>query len=191
MAKCKLGDFVFDIAPEREIDIDDGREIAKLDVPGGAPRYQDMGPSEKIASWSGILEGNNAYEQSKKIEALMYKGWIPWRYGTISETVRIKSFKKKIIRFDRIRYSIELIVKTNNPAVKTATNKVASSTSVKSSTDKDKGTSQRTYIVRQGDTLWELAEKYYGKGTLWEQIAKANKIKNPRALKVGQKIIIP
>ncbi|WP_313133743.1 LysM peptidoglycan-binding domain-containing protein [Anaerocolumna sp.] len=49
------------------------------------------------------------------------------------------------------------------------------------------------HIVRQGESLWALAKKYYGNGAKNNIIYNANKniIKNPNMLKVGWKLKIP
>ena len=46
------------------------------------------------------------------------------------------------------------------------------------------------YVVQKGDSLWKIAQKVYGKGTLYPKIVQANNIKNNFILP-GQKIIIP
>jgi Contractile injection system tube protein/LysM domain len=46
-------------------------------------------------------------------------------------------------------------------------------------------------IVKEGDTLWMFAAKEYGDPALWRVIADANKIENPRILKLGTEIVIP
>lgn len=53
--------------------------------------------------------------------------------------------------------------------------------------------STREYTVEPGDTLSQLARKYYGDGLKWERIYQANKatMKNPDYIFVGQRIIIP
>ena len=33
----------------------------------------------------------------------------------------------------------------------------------------------KTHIVKEGDTLWHISKKYYGKGSYWQQIYNANK----------------
>jgi len=45
----------------------------------------------------------------------------------------------------------------------------------------------------KGDTLWKIAEKYYGDGSLYKKIFEANRdiLKNPDLIKVGQKLHIP
>jgi nucleoid-associated protein YgaU len=49
------------------------------------------------------------------------------------------------------------------------------------------------YVIKRGDTLWEIAEKYYGKGSEYTKIAEANGIKpiDYRRLKIGRELIIP
>ncbi|MFQ5795840.1 MAG: LysM peptidoglycan-binding domain-containing protein [Candidatus Bipolaricaulia bacterium] len=45
-----------------------------------------------------------------------------------------------------------------------------------------------TYQVQEGDSLWKIAERFYGDGTKWTVIAEANGIdvKNPRPLQIGE-----
>ncbi len=49
----------------------------------------------------------------------------------------------------------------------------------------------RTYTVVYGDTLWSIARRFLGKGSLYPLIAEANNIPNPNILHVGQVLIIP
>ena len=49
----------------------------------------------------------------------------------------------------------------------------------------------KSYTVKKGDTLWALAEKYYGDGSKWKIIAKANGVKDPKKLQIGTKLKIP
>lgn len=53
---------------------------------------------------------------------------------------------------------------------------------------------QRTYTVVRGDCLWNIAKKFYGKGSQWPTIYNANKGViggNPNLIYPGQKYIIP
>ncbi len=45
--------------------------------------------------------------------------------------------------------------------------------------------------ILNGDTLWGIAQEEYGKGHVWEIIADANKITDPRKLRVGSIITVP
>ncbi len=42
------------------------------------------------------------------------------------------------------------------------------------------------YVVKRGDTLWAIAQKYLGSGTKYPQIAQENNIKNPNLIYPGQ-----
>lgn len=44
------------------------------------------------------------------------------------------------------------------------------------------------YIVKAGDVLWKIADKF---NTTWENLAEYNKLKNPHLIFPGQKILIP
>ena len=54
-------------------------------------------------------------------------------------------------------------------------------------TKKETKTTSITYIVKKGDTLSAIANKY---GTTYQKIAKDNNISNPNKISVGQKLII-
>lgn len=46
------------------------------------------------------------------------------------------------------------------------------------------------YMVKQGDTLWQIAKRLTGNGNNYKTIAQKNNIKNPDLLKVGQRLVI-
>lgn len=52
---------------------------------------------------------------------------------------------------------------------------------------------KRTYVVKAGDTLSEIAARkdIYGNASMWPKIAQANGIRDPRNLRVGQVLRIP
>lgn len=50
------------------------------------------------------------------------------------------------------------------------------------------GPSEETYIVKAGDVLWKIAEKF---NTTWEKLAEYNKLANPHLIFPGQKILVP
>lgn len=60
--------------------------------------------------------------------------------------------------------------------------------------NRDASTAQKpkTHIVKRGDTLWGLAKRYYGNGSLYPKIVSANpKIKNPNLIIDGWELVIP
>jgi len=48
-----------------------------------------------------------------------------------------------------------------------------------------------SHKVVRGEHLWEIAEKYYGSGYNWVDVAKENSLANANLLFVDQKLIIP
>jgi len=48
-----------------------------------------------------------------------------------------------------------------------------------------------TYTVVAGDTLFSIAQQFYGHGSLFDFIAEVNGIANPNAISAGQVLIIP
>jgi len=53
--------------------------------------------------------------------------------------------------------------------------------------------STKEYIIQKDDSLWKIAEKEMGSGHRWKYLYEMNKdrIKNPKKLKAGTKIVIP
>lgn len=51
------------------------------------------------------------------------------------------------------------------------------------------GTWREDYIVKRGDSLWEICRDRLGTGTEWERVAKENNLVGP-ALKPGQKLVL-
>ncbi len=47
-------------------------------------------------------------------------------------------------------------------------------------------TTEKTYIVKKGDSLWKIAKKELGNGSKYQEIAKKNHIQNPSLIYPGQ-----
>lgn len=52
-------------------------------------------------------------------------------------------------------------------------------------------TQSETYTVKEGQSLWDIAEEVYGSGFEWERIAQANNLENPDAVTQGMELTIP
>ena len=54
-------------------------------------------------------------------------------------------------------------------------------------------TASHTYTVEPGDTLWSIAQRFYGNGFGWDRIFYANQgqIADPNMIHPGQELIIP
>lgn len=81
--------------------------------------------------------------------------------------------------------------------VKKASTSKKKTTKKKTTTKKKRTTEnkpkQKTYTVKKGDCLWNIAKKFYGNGAQYTKIYNANKgkIKNPNLIYVGQVLVIP
>ena len=63
-----------------------------------------------------------------------------------------------------------------------------SSTDTSSADTSDTAATGETYIVADGDTLWDIADRY---DTSVEEIISANSLDNPSDISIGQELIIP
>ena len=93
--------------------------------------------------------------------------------GDIYYTAHLKEYKK---------------IKTKKATVKISA--VASSTRTTKAPSSNSG---RTYTVKKGDSLWKIAQQFYGNGSQYTKIYNANtdKIKNPSLIYAGQVLTIP
>ena len=47
------------------------------------------------------------------------------------------------------------------------------------------------YVVEKGDSLWKIAAEKYGDGALWTRIARANTLKHPNHIEIGEELELP
>lgn len=91
-------------------------------------------------------------------------------------------------------HSATLIKTDVGSSLKTSTKSKDKKKPVKKVTSSpSKSTAQRTYTVKKGDCLWNIAKKFYGKGSAYTKIydANTNKIANPNLIYPGQVFVIP
>jgi nucleoid-associated protein YgaU len=52
---------------------------------------------------------------------------------------------------------------------------------------------EQWHEVVKGESLWKIAERYYGDGSLYPRIFEANRevLKDPDKIKIGQRLRIP
>jgi nucleoid-associated protein YgaU len=63
----------------------------------------------------------------------------------------------------------------------------------KQSRGTDQWDATQFHEVKKGETLWKIAEHYYGDGNLYKKIFEANRdvLNDPNVIRVGQKLRIP
>ncbi len=53
------------------------------------------------------------------------------------------------------------------------------------------GGKPKKHTVKQGETLYDIAKKYYGDRDKWKKIAERNDLRGPRSIEPGDVLIIP
>lgn len=190
MNKIVLSGITFDPGPHREIRLGGTQALIRQDIPGAGPVYQDMGPEEEPISWSGSLVGSQALATALALDALRKSGEVlelqTWLMPT--RRVLIREFTWRLVRADRVDYDITLVVEGETPDF-TPPPEVADENTPPAQAAA--ALTSATHVVAAGDTLWAIAERYMGDGSLWPAIAVANGITDPRTLRVGQVLMVP
>lgn len=158
-----------------EVDSFSGMKLKTIDLEGFFPN-QDY----SFASSNRL----DPYEYSDIFQRWMYNGTILRVVVTDTPTnmlCRINKFNTDEQDGTRDLY-FELGLTEHKPKYIPGLNNLGNSNSNASrpisSTSSNKG-SQRTHKVVKGDNLWDLAHKYYGKGSDYHKIKNANKSKYP------------
>lgn len=148
--------------------------------------------------------GVSPHEVQKQLHSYMNKGtactfmlggkrigaykWVITNLSDAYQTVRMNG------RVTQMSFSVTLkeyrYVKKKSATYKSEVKTSGSTTSAKKEPKKK---SYDTYVIKAKDTLWALAEKFYGDGRKYTKIYNANKgtIKDPSKLKIGWVIKIP
>ncbi|MBD3400721.1 MAG: LysM peptidoglycan-binding domain-containing protein [Candidatus Coatesbacteria bacterium] len=98
-ANDQEGVFVFTpLAPQKPISLSGPPTIATMTAPGRRPIYQFLGPGGNEISFGGVLYGENAWDEYKKLET--------WRRGGKRYTARWGRMQKHVVIAD-ISFEIE------------------------------------------------------------------------------------
>lgn len=79
--------------------------------------------------------------------------------------------------------------KNGGTTVATTDNSTSSLSS--SSTTSSSASAKAIVTIKKNDSLWKLAQQYYGDGSQWTKIQNANNGISPSSLQIGQQIVIP
>lgn len=92
----------------------------------------------------------------------------------------------------RIMVEFNRMVDTENTLNRIRIPEAPAAQPVQSSTPQ-KTEEETIYVVQKGDTLSALAQRFYGKASLYMKIFEANRdvLSNPDLIKIGQKLRIP
>ncbi len=98
---------------------------------------------------------------------------------------------KRLMADDAAQNAAPLAAGRERPAVRTVP-KGADETPA-ATTDAPADVFPKTYVVQDGDTLYKIAIRFYGRASLWSRIREANRatISTDGRLKTGQTIVLP
>ena len=86
--------------------------------------------------------------------------------------------------------TLEKII-TNEPEIKTDSELNTLPNKAEILIEKPNITNDFYYQIKEGDSLWKLAERFYNDGFQYQKLMKSNTIPDPDNLVVGSKILIP
>lgn len=186
----QLGDFTFDLddLPE-EIPLGGEQMLAVMKYPGGHKEVQSFGPQDQNLIISGVFNYLHALDKVRQVDTMYRSGKVyPLVIGTLdTRYVIIKKFTYKYRSTIEIPYELEMeLVDWQSPLYPNPT----SNTGV-ASPSTDSTAPQKTYTVVSGDTLWYIAQSFYGDGSQYRKISDANGITSPDSITAGQVLNIP
>lgn len=174
----------------QEIEINKASQFATYNIIGLGPVQVPNGEELTEYKWEGILPGagrkNEPWVKSWNNPETIINYFDTWKKYkvklklTISEMninnyVYLKSVEsKRSGSYGDYTYVI-YFVEAKDVSVTVTYKKTSTSTSSSKATTRQSKTKEKTYTVKKGDCLWNIAKKYYGKGSQWKKIYKKNK----------------
>ena len=129
------------------------------------------------------------YEFSDKIQKWMYEGK-PLRIIVTDSPTNMQCLIQQFDTAEQdgtrdLYFTLNLIEyrPIEIPVIKIDTNTSNTSNNTTRPTEQTNNTTQKVHKVVKGDSLWAIAQKYYGKGSLYPKIKEANKSKYPSLAK--------
>lgn len=181
-----------------EVPIFNGTSLKTIELTSFFPNQE-----YSFCDYTGFMK---PYEFSEKIQKWMYKGK-PLRVIVTDSPTNMQCL---IQQFDTVEqdgtrdlyFTLNLLeyrpieVPSLSSSNTSSNSNNTQNTSRPSEASNNSSSSQKTHKVVKGDCLYDIAKKYYGKGSLYPKIKEANKSKYPSLAKnniiyVGMELIIP
>jgi len=114
------------------------------------------------------------------------------RATVVGKVVTLEGAAESLDAKNRIMVEFNKMVDTENTLNRIRIPEAPAAPPVQSSTPQ-KTEGETIYVVQGGDTLSALAQRFYGKASLYMKIFEANRdvLSNPDLIKIGQKLRIP
>ena len=173
-----------------EVPIFNGTSLKTIELTSFFPNQE-----YSFCDYTGFMK---PYQFSEKIQKWMYEGK-PLRIIVTDsptnmqcliqqfDTVEQDGTRDLYFTLNLVEYRpIEVPNLSNNNASSSSTSNSSNNsqnTSRPSETSTNSNNQQKSHKVVKGDSLWDIAQKYYGKGSLYPKIKEANKSKYPSLAK--------
>ena len=164
-----------------EVPIFNGTSLKTIELTSFFPNQE-----YSFCDYTGFMK---PYEFSDKIQKWLYEGK-PLRIIVTDSPTNMQCL---IQQFDTVEqdgtrdlyFTLNLIEyrPIEVPVIKIDTNTSNTSNNTTRPTEQANNTTQKVHKVVKGDSLWAIAQKYYGKGSLYPKIKEANKSKYPSLAK--------
>jgi hypothetical protein len=164
-----------------EVPIFNGTSLKTIELTSFFPNQE-----YSFCDYTGFMK---PYEFSDKIQKWLYEGK-PLRIIVTDSPTNMQCL---IQQFDTVEqdgtrdlyFTLNLIEyrPIEIPVIKIDTNTSNASNNTTRPTEQANNTTQKVHKVVKGDSLWAIAQKYYGKGSLYPKIKEANKSKYPSLAK--------
>ena len=183
-----------------EVPVFNGTSLKTIELTSFFPNQE-----YSFCDYTGFMK---PYEFSHKIQKWMYEGK-PLRIIVTDtptnmqcliqqfDTVEQDGTRDLYFTLNLLEYRpVEVPNLSNNSSSSNNSNNTQN-TSRASENNNSSSSQQKSYKVVKGDSLWAIAQKHYGKGSLYTKIQEANKSKYPSLAKnashiqVGWELIIP
>ena len=164
-----------------EVPVFNGTSLKTIELTSFFPNQE-----YSFCDYTGFMK---PYEFSDKIQRWMYEGK-PLRIIVTDSPTNMQCL---IQQFDTVEqdgtrdlyFTLNLIEyrPIEIPIIKIDTNTSNASNNTTRPTEQANNATQKVHKVVKGDSLWAIAQKYYGKGSLYPKIKEANKSKYPSLAK--------
>ena len=186
LAPMQYKDYIWPHNPETYT-ITFRRKVATAKVPFGRYGMQDLGLSYRVMEGEGVFEGENAYNEFKKLATVFYQGGAgvlvhPVWQASNAYFVALELKQQPLENYVRYRFEFWEVSPMETTLVRVSGSESGGQVSVPAA-------QMRSYTVVRGDTMWGIADRY---GVTLTALITANpQIKNPNYIVVGQQVVIP
>lgn len=193
LPRMVLGGFTFVLNPRDSLTVSEPPLLALHLPPGGTPRYQFMGRDETRLHFRGTLSGDTALTDLAALRALSGTRQ-SWSFGPLSAAQAWVRVDWTYNRDDDVDYDIQLAIEeviALNASAGSGGPPAQAEGQAATPPPAAPTTATVAYTVRQGDTLYSIAQAELGDGGLFAVIARLNEIDDPRSLTVHQVLQLP